>query len=80
MNALSPIIAAILLEGMKAWNEERRTRFADRFYSILKQLKDAENATGTNRVDYDIEVAEQEKEIFLQAYYEEVKNAKNTDS
>lgn len=66
------LIGAILLEGMKMWNEERRNRFKTRYYNILQDIEKSTNAKGEGYSDVNIYEAKKEHEIFLKAYYSEV--------
>lgn len=77
--ALIPIIGEIVLEGIKGWSEERRTRFKDQYHNILTKLERYESRTPENWIDSDIDIATKELEIFLKAYSSEVKseNASN---
>ncbi len=72
--ALLPILGEIILEGMQGWNEERRTRFKDKYHDILTKLDKYRNRTPDNWIDSDIELGEQELKTFLKAYASEVKN------
>ena len=72
MMALLPILGGIVQEGMKAWNEERRTRFMDRHHDILERLNNAENAQGEDYSDAELNLAQEELATFLTAYHSEL--------
>lgn len=69
---LLPLIGNIIHEGMKLWNEERRTRFMDEHFEILAKLKNAENAQGSDYCDAEIDLLKEELETFLCAYHSEL--------
>ncbi|MDD0852976.1 hypothetical protein HBN50_07705 [Halobacteriovorax sp. GB3] len=70
---LLPIIGELLVEGTKAWNEERRTRYLDKYHDILKRLNHAENRPIGEYTDYDVAIIKEELETFLKAYVGELK-------
>lgn len=78
--ALIPILGEIVLEGMKAWNESRRTRFADQYHDILTALDKARNRPADNWMDSEIDWYEEKLETFLKAYAQELKNESNNNS
>lgn len=71
---LIPIIGELVLEGVKGWREERRTRFLDEYHDILRKITHYKNRTPEEWIDSDIDVSEQELADFLQAYNREVKS------
>lgn len=74
-----PVLGEIVVEGMKGWNEKRRTRFKDQYHDILTRLDRYRNRTPDNWIDSDIELAEQELETFLKAYASEVKSENSSN-
>ncbi|MGB0452567.1 MAG: hypothetical protein ACPGJV_02550 [Bacteriovoracaceae bacterium] len=68
------LIGEIILEGLKAWNEERRTRFKDKHQAILKRIDNAVNATGEDYYDSEVDLSEEELETFMKSYLSEVKS------
>jgi hypothetical protein len=82
---MGKLIAGIVLEGMKTWNQERRLAFEKKHYKILKRVVDAENARYPIFNDAELALAKQEEELFLEAYYieaqahtKEVRNAESS--
>ena len=69
---MSKLIAGILLEGMKIWSTERRLSFQNKHYDVLKRVLDAENDQFPIYTDAELQLAQQEEEIFLQAYHKEM--------
>lgn len=72
--ALLPIIGEIVLEGMKGWNEKRRTRFKDKYHRILTNLEKAKSQTPDRWIDSEIDILVVKLEIFLKAYKTELEN------
>ena len=66
------VIAQIVLEGMKAWNEHKRTEFKRKYHKILTKLEKAQNATGDDYTDSEIDKLEIELTIFLKAFADEI--------
>lgn len=67
------LIGSIVLEGVKAWNEERRTRFMDEYHELLTKISKAESDY-ENWDDYEISTLYEKLEIFLKAYRKEIQN------
>lgn len=74
---LIPILGQIVLEGMKGWNEDRRTRFVDQYHDILSALDNAKNKPPGNYMDSEIDWFEQKLETFLKAYARELESENN---
>lgn len=72
MNALIPIIAGLLLEGVKAWSEERRTRFMDEHHELLQRIETLRSRKGRKWIDSDLAVAIKDLTIFVKAYAKEI--------
>ena len=72
MSSLLPVIAALLLEGMKAWNEERRTRFMAEHHELMTKIEVLKSRTGKDWIDSDLAVAKRDLELFIKAYAKEV--------
>lgn len=70
---MSKLIAGIILEGMKTWNTERRLAFEKKHYKVLMRVKDAENDMFPTYTDAELNLAKEEEEAFLEAYYIEAK-------
>ena len=66
------IIGQIILEGMKAWNESRRTRFKKEHLKLLQAVSDAENQHFPDHTDDEEGLAKEELKNFLKAYLAEV--------
>jgi hypothetical protein len=67
------LIGQIVLEGVQLWSEERRTRFMDEYKDILDRITEAENAKPPIYTDSELDLAEQERMNFLEAYHTELK-------
>jgi len=65
---MSKIIAGIILEGMKTWNNERRIAFEKKHYAVLMRVKDAENNMFPIYNDAELALAKEEEEAFLVSY------------
>lgn len=74
------MIGGIILEGLKTFNEERRTRFMDKYHDIITRLKDAENDTTSEYTDAAIDIPEEEKLNFLMAYKSELQGHNNENN
>lgn len=72
MSSLMPLIAGLLLEGIKAWNEDRRTRFMDEYKDLLSKIESMSRRQPKDWIDSDLAVAQKDLKIFLQAYAKEV--------
>lgn len=72
MGTLIPIIAGLLLEGMKAWNEERRTKFMREHHALLTRIESLKRRTGKDWRDSELAVAQKDLKIFVTAYAKEV--------
>lgn len=70
---LTETITGILFEGMKLWNEKRRDRFMKKHHKILEKITNAQNETYPDYNDARLNLAEEELENFLTAYYHEIK-------
>ena len=66
------LIAGIVLETMKAWNEHKRTEFKRKYHKILTNLEKYENAELPDYSDALIDVTEIELENFLKAFKNEI--------
>lgn len=66
------LILSIVNEGLKLVSEERRTRFKDKWNSLLNASDAAENATFPNFNDVDVAKLKQRRENFLLAYHSEL--------
>lgn len=71
------LIGGIVLEGLKTFREERRTRIMDRYHGLLKTLRKCENANFTQYTDVDIDIIEEKIYDFLEAYRKELKEHNN---
>jgi len=70
------LIGGIINEGLKFLNEKNRTRFMVKYHNTLKKLRDAENASGDDYTDIDIDLSEEEIRDILTAFRKELKDAK----
>ena len=75
MSIITTLLGPIVLEGMKIWSEERRTRFKDKYHDILTRLEEAHNANGSDYFDSVIDFTDAELRIFMEAYYSELQKA-----
>ena len=69
------LIIPILLEGMNAWNQERKDKVNRDHKKILDRLSQSENAQFPYYNDADRDVAEEDLKKFLLAYYKEQKES-----
>ncbi len=67
------LIFPIVLEGLKVFKEERRTRIEDEFHDLIKALRKAENAKGDWYFDGEIDIAQERLNDFLRAYHTQLK-------
>lgn len=72
MSSLLPLIAGLLLEGMKAWNEERRARFMDEHHELISEIEKLKSRTGRDWIDSDLAVAKRNLQLFIRAYAKEI--------
>lgn len=72
MSALIPLIAGLLLEGMKAWNEDRRTRFMDEHHELITKIEILKSRKGRKWIDSDLAVAVRDLTLFVKAYAKEI--------
>lgn len=70
--ALTPVVAGIFLEGMKAWNQGRKARFMKKWKKVIQRLRDAENNHFPNYTDAELNLAEEEFDTFTVAYHAEL--------
>ena len=70
---METIVASIVLEGLKLWSEERRTRFMDEHHELIQDLRKAENDQTSNYSDAAIDLAEEALQDFYKAYHAELK-------
>jgi len=71
---MNAILAQIVLEGIKTWNQERKLAFGKKY---AKQLRSLEAAAGKLFPDYsdaELNLAKKDKKIFMQAYLVEMKS------
>lgn len=68
------LISKIVLEGLELWSSERKHKFQKKYYYTLERLALAEDAQYPNYTDANVMLSKRELEIFLEAYYTEVKN------
>lgn len=61
------LIVPLLLEGLKVFGEERRTRFKDKYHKHLKRISEAE-ASSDSYTDVEIDLAKESLKIFLKAF------------
>lgn len=71
---LLPLIGELVVDGVKTWKEERRTRFLDQHFEILTKLNKLKSVpTDSYRyTDSAIDVSERELIIFLTSYKKEL--------
>lgn len=76
---LLPIIGELVLEGVQAWSEERRTRFMDEHHTILSKIArlKAIPVDSPRYTDSAIAVSEKQLVTFLTAYQRELKLEKS---
>lgn len=67
------LIAGIVLEGLKVFSEERRTRFMDEYHDIITEIESAKTDRSDNYTDARIDVGKKRKKLFLEAYHKELK-------
>jgi hypothetical protein len=67
------LFGGIILEGLKTFNEERRTRFEKKHYKILQRIQKEERGEYPDYSDANLGLANEEFELFVQAYSEELK-------
>lgn len=72
MDLLS-LFAPIILEGLKVFREERRTRIEDEYHDILKALTRAKNKQGFYYSDSEIDRLNLKLKDFLKAYANQLK-------
>jgi hypothetical protein len=72
MNAsVLTLIGSIVLEGVKLWSEERRTRFLDEYHDLITKLNQAESDYSAWS-DFEVSRLTKDLELFLQAYKTEI--------
>jgi len=71
------LIGDIVLEGLKTFNEERRTRFMDDHHEIITELNRAKNDLTEGYSDDAIMIAKKDLMLFMQSYYTELKGHNN---
>lgn len=71
------IAAAIVLEGIKTFSEERRTRFKDEYHDIIKAVEAAKKDRSSNYTDAKLDLTKKRKKTFLKAYHAELKGHNN---
>jgi len=70
---LTQTVAGILHEGMKFWNEERRTKFQGRYNKLLNIIDEMQNSSFPDYNDARLGLSNQELENFLTAYLQEIR-------
>ena len=74
------LVVPLLLEGLKVFGEERRTRFKDKYYKHIKtvaHMMALMNTEGSSYTDTDLCNAEKSLKLFLKAYKSELMNHNN---
>ena len=66
------LIGGIVLEGLKVFGEERRTRIMDKYSGLITALRQAENAGFKTYTDADIDIIDEKIYDFLTAYKKEL--------
>jgi len=74
------LIAGVVLEGLKVFGEERRTRFSDDHHDLIEALRKAENEGIDSYTDIDVDLLEEKIYDFLKVYHKELKEFNNEKS
>lgn len=74
------LIFPIVLEGLKIFKEERRTRIEDKYFDILEAIRRSENATGSSYSDSSIDINTEKLSNFLKAYALELRDQNEENS
>lgn len=72
---LLPIVAGIVLEGMKMLSVRQRRKLMKEHKEAMEDVANAENQTFPNYNDDDLALANERLRIFLEAYWSELRQA-----
>lgn len=69
---MNAVLAQIVLEGLKTWNQERRLAFKKKHAKVLRAVEVAAGRIHPDYSDAELNITKREKRIFMQAYLTEM--------
>ncbi len=74
---MTELILKIALIGLEFLSDERKTKIQDEHHELLEDLRNAQNATGENYYDGEIDIADEKLTDFLTAFATALEEEKN---